>query len=459
MFIHIQKIKEILFMKKDTNSLLVAIVMLVAIHLIPYGDLALYPIRLFLTFIHEAGHAIMALVLGGSIADFTVNNSGAGHVMTNVSSIFKSIIVSNSGYLTSSIFASIMLIWLNRTGKHLDAALFCRNIMFALTIFYALIHGSVNFHDKLFTLGAGTGLFFAFWSLSYLGDYFLGLIMNIIALECIWNSIIDIIVVFKVSFNPNIQSDVTNLQKFTGIPATFWAAIWLIVSLLIIYNAFVISFKRVNWENPPTHVGGFLYYFSPFWVSILFWITCLAIFVACSWVIGVLRHLFCLNVFLSVKSGTFLERYSYKAFANFSAWMSFPGTVYLPCTVLPPTLRQKLFHQSPNGDSIHLELEVEAQFHRTRKFLSSKKSRFGCFVLLRKSPHKVHLESSAYILVGLHFFHLWKHFPIAIFKYLFILCFSISSWLCLFIVPPLSVFVFIKFIFLNLYLLIHICKI
>src|SRR5262249_27560459 len=54
----------------------------VALWYIPGAHLALYPIRLFVTFIHEGGHALMTLVTGGHVQFITVAPDTSGLTMS-----------------------------------------------------------------------------------------------------------------------------------------------------------------------------------------------------------------------------------------------------------------------------------------------------------------------------------------------------------------------------------------
>jgi hypothetical protein len=60
--------------------LLIATLLTVAIWFIPYADYLVYPIRLFVTFIHESSHAIIALLTGGSVQSMTIAADGSGVV-------------------------------------------------------------------------------------------------------------------------------------------------------------------------------------------------------------------------------------------------------------------------------------------------------------------------------------------------------------------------------------------
>ena len=64
--------------KPQVWLLLIATVVAVALWFIPYGSYVVYPIRLFVTFIHESSHALIAVLTGGSVQSLTIAVDGSG---------------------------------------------------------------------------------------------------------------------------------------------------------------------------------------------------------------------------------------------------------------------------------------------------------------------------------------------------------------------------------------------
>ena len=60
------------------NRLWLAAALCLGVSLTPWGPLVLYPFRLFTTWIHECGHAVMAVLVGGSVASITIEPNGSG---------------------------------------------------------------------------------------------------------------------------------------------------------------------------------------------------------------------------------------------------------------------------------------------------------------------------------------------------------------------------------------------
>ena len=71
----------------------------------------LYPLRLFVTFVHEAGHGLTAILTGGRFERFIVFPNGAGLAYTAGGSPF---FVLQMGYLGAALFGAILMYATNR---------------------------------------------------------------------------------------------------------------------------------------------------------------------------------------------------------------------------------------------------------------------------------------------------------------------------------------------------------
>ncbi len=74
----------------------------------------LYPLRLFVTFVHETGHGLTALITGGRFDHFEVLSNGAGVAYTAGGSPF---LVLQMGYLGAALFGAILLYAANRVQR------------------------------------------------------------------------------------------------------------------------------------------------------------------------------------------------------------------------------------------------------------------------------------------------------------------------------------------------------
>lgn len=98
-------------------------------------ELILYPLRLFVTFVHEAGHALAALISGGEVQGFTVSANGSGYAVTAGGN--RALIIP-AGYLGAALFGSLLFLLSNRTPRILSGlAIVVGAFMVGLTAIYA----------------------------------------------------------------------------------------------------------------------------------------------------------------------------------------------------------------------------------------------------------------------------------------------------------------------------------
>src|SRR5262245_6107070 len=72
----------------------------------------LLPLRWFVTLVHEAGHAVMATLVGGHVASVTMNTHGGGltsWTYTGDISDSKIVLVSSAGYVGAAVVGGVML--------------------------------------------------------------------------------------------------------------------------------------------------------------------------------------------------------------------------------------------------------------------------------------------------------------------------------------------------------------
>jgi len=96
------------------QALLITTVAMVAVYIIwniPELNVILYPLQLFTTYVHEAGHSLGALLTGGSVLGFLVSADGSGLATTAGG---WRIIVIPAGYLGSALFGSLLFYVINR---------------------------------------------------------------------------------------------------------------------------------------------------------------------------------------------------------------------------------------------------------------------------------------------------------------------------------------------------------
>ncbi len=117
-------------------------------------EMLVYPLRLFVTFTHEAGHVLAALITGGQVQGFTVSPNGSGLAVTSGG---NSALILPAGYLGAALFGSFLFFLGNRAPRQVRGlSIFIGLSMILLTVIYARPDqtGSLT----AFSIGMGFGL-------------------------------------------------------------------------------------------------------------------------------------------------------------------------------------------------------------------------------------------------------------------------------------------------------------
>ena len=224
-------------------TLLVAATVSVLLWFIPYAEVLTYPFRIFVTFIHEGGHAIAALLTGNSVDSLSVAMNASGETYTTQGGLISQVFISSAGYLGSMAFGAVLLALIRKAIAARIVLLSCAVLIFALTMIYGLFKPIFTFNTWSgipFTLFAGTfislGLvLIAKFASAKVATFF----VSFLAVQCVLNALFDLKTVFFLSspFVPAVSTDAVNMAHATGIPPIFWAAIWIALALGILWFA------------------------------------------------------------------------------------------------------------------------------------------------------------------------------------------------------------------------------
>jgi hypothetical protein len=76
---------------------------------LPFGRELLYPLTLFTTWVHEMGHGLTGLAMGGQFTELVIRSDASGYAMTGASSGWPDALVSAGGLLAPPILGSFIL--------------------------------------------------------------------------------------------------------------------------------------------------------------------------------------------------------------------------------------------------------------------------------------------------------------------------------------------------------------
>src|SRR5882762_10582227 len=120
--------------RPQASLLLVAAAISIVLWFIPFAEILTYPFRLFVTFIHEGGHAIAALLTGNSVASLSIATNASGETYTSQGGIISQMFVASAGYLGSMAFGALLLVLIRKTIAARVVLLGSAALVFALTL-------------------------------------------------------------------------------------------------------------------------------------------------------------------------------------------------------------------------------------------------------------------------------------------------------------------------------------
>ena len=231
--------------RPQVTTLLLATALSLGLWFLPYAWVLTYPFQLFVTFIHEGGHALAAVLTGNSVRSLSValDTSGLTETLTPVEgSFFSRMLISSAGYVGAIAFGALLL-WLVRHKVKarvmlVGSAVIVAGLTAVFGFFVPLTNLSLS-SISLFTLIAGAvitaGLLAAAKFLSPRARNFL---VSFLAVQCVLNAVFGLRDLFFLSVSTNAQTDAVNMANMFPIwplnTSIFWALFWIAISLLIL---------------------------------------------------------------------------------------------------------------------------------------------------------------------------------------------------------------------------------
>jgi hypothetical protein len=213
-----------------------------------WNTVVIYPLKIFVVFMHEISHGLAGVVTGGKFGEFQVNPQQGGHAYTYGGSKFW---VLTAGYLGSLIWGGIILLLAARTRFSKAVSVLIGIGMVAITIGF----GSDLF-TYLFGIGFGVALI--------LFGMFLPVIVNewilrIIGITSCLYAILDI--KSDVLDRSHLRSDARMLSEITPPSTELWGLIWIVIAIgltfwfLYIAGKTSVSTDAENTDSTSTDVG------------------------------------------------------------------------------------------------------------------------------------------------------------------------------------------------------------
>jgi hypothetical protein len=224
--------------KDSFKLLLLASALTLALWFIPLASVVTYPVRLFVTYIHEIGHALAALATFGGVNRVALDWSGSGVTFTRGG---WGILISTAGYVTTTLYGSGLLLFLRRARNARAAAAGTGGLLLLMTVLFggnivAWLAGLV-FGIGCVLIGLKASRGFAHFFMSFL------------AVQCILNAFYDLRALLYLSaFDAALPTDALNMSQATGgfLPPIVWALIWALLSLVVVAYTLLLYYRSLR---------------------------------------------------------------------------------------------------------------------------------------------------------------------------------------------------------------------
>ena len=185
-----------------------------------WNTLFVYPLKIFVVFMHEVSHGLAAIATGGRILEIQINPQQGGHALTQGGSRFWTL---TAGYLGSLLWGGIILLLAART--RFDKAI-------SILIGFGMVAISIAFGESTFTYLFGIGFGVALIAIGfYLPETVNDWVLRIIGVTSCLYAILDI--KSDVLDRSNLRSDARMLSEVTGIATEVWGALWILIAIAL----------------------------------------------------------------------------------------------------------------------------------------------------------------------------------------------------------------------------------
>jgi hypothetical protein len=227
--------------RPQAKALVAAAALSLALWFVPYAWVLSYPFQLFVTFIHEGGHALAALLTGNSVRSLSValDTSGLTETITPAEgSFFSRFLISSAGYVGAIAYGALLL-WLVRMKVKARVVLVgSAVIVAALTAVFGFFVPVTNLalgSISPFTIVAGAVITAGLLaSAKFLGPRARNFLVSFLAVQCVLDAVFGLRDLFFLSVSTDAATDAKNMEMLTGVPSIFWALFWIAVSLVIL---------------------------------------------------------------------------------------------------------------------------------------------------------------------------------------------------------------------------------
>src|SRR2546425_2063099 len=184
--------------RPQATALLIAAAISIALWFIPFAEVLTYPFRIFVTFIHEGGHALAALVTGNSVQSLSVAMNASGETYTTQGGRFSQMLVASAGYLGAMTFGAVLLVLIRRAVAArivlFGSSLLILTLTMVFGLFKPIVAGSWGSLGGVpFTLFAGIALAVGLFLVArFASPRVATFVLSMLAVQCVLNALLDL---------------------------------------------------------------------------------------------------------------------------------------------------------------------------------------------------------------------------------------------------------------------------
>jgi hypothetical protein len=227
-----------LFRQRALTIAILAFVVVLVLWNIPQLDFVLYPFRLFVTFVHESGHALAGLLTGGRVGGMTVFADGSGVTLTSGGS---RLLILPMGYVGAALFGAALFYVTNTVPYPRTISLALAVLLGAITLLYT------SFLSTAWLVGLGFAL--ALLALWRYADRSVNLLaLDVLAMITGLNAVLDLVglITYSGASLGSVRNDAAAFSAEIApiVPPVLWAVLWALIAVALLGAAVYFSYIR-----------------------------------------------------------------------------------------------------------------------------------------------------------------------------------------------------------------------
>jgi hypothetical protein len=220
--------------RRTGNWFWAAVAVSLIVSLTPWAEFLLYPFKLFTTWVHECGHAVATLLVGGRVTSITIHPDTSGLTLSLVpAGRMARGLVASAGYLGAAVVGCLLMA-ATRVERWAHVILLGLGVFMLVTVALWMR----NVFGVMIVLAWGVALI----ALARRGmAQAVRFLLSLLAIQVALNSVYDIRVLFHIDRGP---SDARTMAELFLLPSWVWATAWMLMSVAMLGGTLWVTRER-----------------------------------------------------------------------------------------------------------------------------------------------------------------------------------------------------------------------